>query len=163
MKKLWAIRKDHEAVSPVIATILMVAITVVLAAVLYVMVSGLLGGGSTTRPYITFGAVTPGGSGTNLTEYWTIADSNPPNAYSAYKIQVLKDGNPLAATAQTITQNIWITFGTIKVKVTDVGGEGKLTGGDRFDVVGMTTGSTYVLSLIWAADGAELQTKTWTI
>jgi len=45
MKKLWLIRKDEEAVSPVIATILMVAITVVLAAVLYVMVSGLLGGG----------------------------------------------------------------------------------------------------------------------
>ncbi len=33
------IRKDEAAVSPVIATILMVAITVVLAAVLYVMVS----------------------------------------------------------------------------------------------------------------------------
>src|SRR5467141_497892 len=38
------IRKDEAAVSPVIATILMVAITVVLAAVLYVMVSGLLSG-----------------------------------------------------------------------------------------------------------------------
>jgi len=38
------IRKDEQAVSPVIATILMVAITVVLAAVLYVMVSGLLVG-----------------------------------------------------------------------------------------------------------------------
>ncbi len=38
------IRKDEQAVSPVIATILMVAITVVLAAVLYVMVSGLISG-----------------------------------------------------------------------------------------------------------------------
>ena len=37
MKRIWKTRKD-EAVSPVIATILMVAITVVLAAVLYVMV-----------------------------------------------------------------------------------------------------------------------------
>src|SRR2546427_6317391 len=37
-----AIRYDRQAVSPVIATILLVAITVVLAAVLYVMVSGLL-------------------------------------------------------------------------------------------------------------------------
>ncbi len=45
------VRKDEAAVSPVIATILMVAITVVLAAVLYVMVSGLLvgpGGGPQT-------------------------------------------------------------------------------------------------------------------
>jgi flagellin-like protein len=38
------LRKDEQAVSPVIATILMVAITVVLAAVLYVMVSGLISG-----------------------------------------------------------------------------------------------------------------------
>jgi flagellin-like protein len=38
MSKVWAMRKNEEAVSPVIATILMVAITVVLAAVLYVMV-----------------------------------------------------------------------------------------------------------------------------
>jgi flagellin-like protein len=37
MKKVW---KNRKGVSPVIATILMVAITVVLAAVLYVMVMG---------------------------------------------------------------------------------------------------------------------------
>ena len=45
MKKY--IRKDDEAVSPVIAVILMVAITVVLAGVLYVWVSGFGGGGTT--------------------------------------------------------------------------------------------------------------------
>ena len=38
VKNIWRVRKDQEGVSPVIATILMVAITVVLAAVLYVMV-----------------------------------------------------------------------------------------------------------------------------
>jgi len=47
MKWMRLIRKDESAVSPVIATILMVAITVVLAAVLYVMVSGLLTGPGT--------------------------------------------------------------------------------------------------------------------
>jgi flagellin-like protein len=45
MKKMW---KNEEGVSPVIAVILMVAITVVLAAVLYVMVSGMLGSTGTT-------------------------------------------------------------------------------------------------------------------
>jgi len=39
MSKSWMIRKDLEGVSPVIGTILMVAITVVLAAVLYAMVA----------------------------------------------------------------------------------------------------------------------------
>jgi flagellin-like protein len=48
MKKIWKIRKNSEAVSPVIATILMVAITVVLAAVLYVMVMGFSGPGTQT-------------------------------------------------------------------------------------------------------------------
>ena len=43
MKKLWNARKDSEGVSPVIATILMVAITVVLAAILMVMVMGMTG------------------------------------------------------------------------------------------------------------------------
>jgi flagellin-like protein len=38
MKKCWAIRRDVEAVSPVIGTILMVSVTVVLVAILFVMV-----------------------------------------------------------------------------------------------------------------------------
>ena len=46
------IRRNEKAVSPVIATILMVAITVVLAAVLYVMVSGLIGTGTTGTPNV---------------------------------------------------------------------------------------------------------------
>jgi len=53
MKKLWKMRKNREAVSPVIATILMVAITVVLAAVLYVMVMGFGGGQGGQTPAIT--------------------------------------------------------------------------------------------------------------
>src|SRR2546427_7506319 len=58
MKRSWIVRKDEKAVSPVIATILMVAITVVLAAVLYVMVTGLIGGGSGGNPTIAFGSAT---------------------------------------------------------------------------------------------------------
>src|SRR5437763_12776620 len=51
------IRKDEAAVSPVIATILMVAITVVLAAVLYVMVSGVISPVGGNKPLVTFSAV----------------------------------------------------------------------------------------------------------
>ncbi len=72
MRKIRNIRKD-DAVSPVIATILMVAITVVLAAVLYVMVMGMTGNGggatasgnwqhmtkdSSTKETLTFGKFT---------------------------------------------------------------------------------------------------------
>ena len=70
--KLKKSMKNRSAVSPVIATILMVAITVVLAAVLYVMVMG-FGGPSNSAPTgsfsnkqltdgnytLTFGKITP--------------------------------------------------------------------------------------------------------
>ena len=64
MKRIWkrtaslgkASRQD-EAVSPVIATILMVAITVVLAAVLYVLVIGLVDGPPDTPPVGTWTSV----------------------------------------------------------------------------------------------------------
>jgi archaeal type IV pilus assembly protein PilA len=66
MKKIWAMRKETDGVSPVIATILMVAITVVLAAVLYVMVLG-IGGPGTTVPAV---GTTKGTTATSYT--WTI-------------------------------------------------------------------------------------------
>lgn len=67
------VRKNDEAVSPVIATILMVAITVVLAAVLYVMVSGLI---STPQTSQQIGAaVTSSGDGTN----WIITFTSVPS------------------------------------------------------------------------------------
>ena len=49
MRGIRKVDAKREGVSPVIATILMVAITVVLAAVLYVMVIG-FGGGTTQAP-----------------------------------------------------------------------------------------------------------------
>ena len=67
------VRKNDEAVSPVIATILMVAITVVLAAVLYVMVSGLI---STPQTSQQIGAaVSRSGDGTN----WIITFTSVPS------------------------------------------------------------------------------------
>lgn len=48
--KASIVRKKDEGVSPVIATILMVAITVVLAATLYLMVPNLQEGATTTPP-----------------------------------------------------------------------------------------------------------------
>ena len=44
------INKDEEAVSPVIAVILMVAITVVMAAVLYAWLGGIIGGSPKSPP-----------------------------------------------------------------------------------------------------------------
>lgn len=53
MRKVYK-NRNEEAVSPVIATILMVAITVVLAAVLYVMVMGMSGDDVDVTPTATW-------------------------------------------------------------------------------------------------------------
>ena len=170
MKKLWLIRKDQEAVSPVIATILMVAITVVLAAVLYVMVSGLLGGGTGgTKPVITFNANVPvEGTAPNRTATVTLAGvGEPVSAFSAFKGQISKDGSTLVTTAVTLASNTVLSFGsTVKVIIRDLAGEGKLTQGDSIFVysmggVGFT--GTFRFSLIWGNDGSEIQSASWTI
>ena len=60
------LRRDRDAVSAVIATILLVAMTVVLAAVLYIMVSGLFTS-TGTGPQIMGVAVSKTTDGTNWT------------------------------------------------------------------------------------------------
>lgn len=60
-------RKSERGVSPIIATILLVAITVVLAAVLYVLVSGLTRSGASTPYELGLNEVSQGGSGTTYT------------------------------------------------------------------------------------------------
>ena len=90
------IRKDETAVSPVIATILMVAITVVLAAVLYVMVSGLITGPGGTP--VAMGVSVTTGDGTN----WIMTISSTPSSkpYTTTSLSIFKpDGsNNLSAT-----------------------------------------------------------------
>src|SRR3989475_1218802 len=103
------IRKDEAAVSPVIATILMVAITVVLAAVLYVMVSGLLtptGQG----PRVMGVNIGTSGDGTN----WTLLITTTPTGLttSAVKLTITTTGgltalNPIALSS--LTSGSWNT------------------------------------------------------
>ncbi|HTP55319.1 MAG TPA: archaellin/type IV pilin N-terminal domain-containing protein [Thermoplasmata archaeon] len=68
-------RKTKRGVSPIIATILLVAITVVLAAVLYVLVSGLTHT-SVSTPY-SVGMSTPSTSNPGTNTYWEIIPLSP--------------------------------------------------------------------------------------
>ncbi len=54
MKANRKFREDNEGVSAVIGVILMVAITVAIAATVYVYVSGMIGGGATKAPDLAF-------------------------------------------------------------------------------------------------------------
>ena len=75
---------DEEAVSAVIGVILMVAITVAIAATVYVYVSGMIGGGSESTPSI---ACNPDHSGNKL----VITSAKPDVAWSDVNISVTND------------------------------------------------------------------------
>lgn len=66
MKANRKFKKEDKAVSAVIGVILMVAITVAIAATVYVYVSGMLGGGAQKAPSMAFNKVTSGTKGLTL-------------------------------------------------------------------------------------------------
>lgn len=75
MERRWR-KRTKRGVSPIIATILLVAITVVLAAVLYILISGLTSGPGSTPLSVQFGQGTPSKSGTTFYDTFQIAVSS---------------------------------------------------------------------------------------
>jgi flagellin-like protein len=140
MKKIWAVRKDSEAVSPVIATILMVAITVVLAAVLYVMV---LGFGTDTSQ-------TPTSSLTksSITNGWrfTLATVNEDVSWDDITVTIISGSSvwswaSIAAAdldngTATLHNYGEVSTGTpaVTLKIMDLTGNGKVDGGDFLEL-----------------------------
>ncbi len=160
MRRSWTIREDAKAVSPVIATILMVAITVVLAAVLYVMVTGLLAGPGASKPVITFGTPTAVTNGFTF----QVAGASQNKAASNYKVNL--QVNATAGTSQALAASMSFTVSgsTYTVSWTNIGGTGNLVGGDTFTVV-RTGGpllpqTTYKLVLLWS-DGSQIQSQSY--
>ncbi len=139
MRTIGAIRRDREAVSPVIATILMVAITVVLAAVLYVMVSGLVAGpGDIPQPIgVSVTGTLAGGT------QWKISIASAPSSPLASDVTfvaIYLDGTTDVATLDNLSS---ITNATWN----DIVGAGTVDAGD-FIGLGKTsfpTGTQYQL------------------
>lgn len=168
MKKIWAIRKDAEAVSPVIATILMVAITVVLAAVLYVMVLG-FGGTNQTTPALQIPAVTTITDGKkfamtqptadcawtdltlNLQQGTTTVNWEPVTADLSTGVLVTKDYGPRTVGASWISLN-----------VTDLGGDGNIDNGDYFTLTGPGLAGAFTLLLVYEPTNGQMLEKAFT-
>jgi len=126
MKKIWTSRKNEEAVSPVIATILMVAITVVLAAVLYVMVLG-IGGGSTDTTIVTMTKTS------NAASYiFTVNAVSSSNPVLLTDVQVIVRGNNSIAKLSCAVSDVATQGAAQGVAFSDVGSGTALTAGDSF-------------------------------
>lgn len=164
MKKIWKMRRDSEAVSPVIATILMVAITVVLAAVLYVMVMG-FGGPSTQTPT---GAITSVDKISNTMYQINFGTITPDTKFIDCKLSV-RDANGTIATVTITGTGIDIPVSSggstiCRVKFFDLGADGKISNGDYIELTGTDLEQgDWTVTLIYSQTGGSICSKTWTV
>jgi flagellin-like protein len=164
MKKIWKKRKNSEAVSPVIATILMVAITVVLAAVLYVMVMGF--GGNT--PQTPAGSFTGTPQSVTTTSYrLTFGVVSPETKFADCKVTITI-GATSAVAAKVIalpTTSFTAPDPVATITWTDLGGDGKISVGDRLVIssAALTSGTSATVTIIFATTGGQICAQTWTV
>ncbi len=152
MKKSF---KNRSAVSPVIATILMVAITVVLAAVLYVMVMG-FGSGPSSAPTVS---LTKSSTDNAHEEKILISSITEPVAYANMKVSIVVDG-AAAETGQVASGAIAAITGA-DVTFVDIAADGKVGSGDYFLVGVAGSGSDVVLNLLYGADSVSIGSSEW--
>ncbi|HET6399611.1 MAG TPA: type IV pilin N-terminal domain-containing protein [Candidatus Thermoplasmatota archaeon] len=121
MKANQAFRKADEAVSPVIGVILMVAITVVLAAVVFVLVTRLAGGGNDDTPDITF-QKTKAADGVGST-FTVVSAAGDAGEWSAYDLLV--DGAALSMTTPECTVGTGVIQAGQRINCETAGADGK--------------------------------------
>ncbi len=164
MKKSF---KNRSAVSPVIATILMVAITVVLAAVLYVMVMG-FGGTSSSAPTGTIAASEKLSDEDLKFQFGAFSKDTQ---FSDCKLLLTIDGDQPTESpaARTIADGMVFTIDSVvyTLDLQDLTGDGKIANGDYVTIsspsgTDLATGE-YILTLIWGQDGSTIGTKSITV
>jgi len=139
MKKMW--KKNEAAVSPVIATILMVAITVVLAAVLYVMVMGMTDDPTEKAPT---GVLGDPNVSVNATAGYDVVIS----ITSLTPDTVIVNLDYKIGTGTTADVSTTANYAAGSCVFTDVGGDGSASSGDYFTIRGQAltaTGVTFYL------------------
>ncbi|MDD1765849.1 MAG: type IV pilin N-terminal domain-containing protein [Methanomassiliicoccales archaeon] len=170
MKKIWKIRKDSEAVSPVIATILMVAITVVLAAVLYVMVMGFTPGGGQTPS----GAFTSDAKLTATTYKLTFGAVSPDAKFVDCKFRI----DPVSTSAAVVTTYTVVSVGSVTpavgatnagIAITDIGSDGKISVGDYITITihsgagVVADNGDWTVTLIFTSTGGQICQKVFAV
>jgi len=142
---------NSRGVSPVIAVVLMVAITVVLASVVYITVSSLVTNTSSPPPLIFLSKLTsdPGTAAFEVT-------GAPENtlAYRLFSVVLL-----INRTVDEASRMDPLEPGTVG-NVTYIDYDGKLTKGDKF-TVSVVPDTDYELAVIWRATGDKSFGVSW--
>ena len=148
MGKMKANRKfveaDERAVSAVIGVILMVAITVAIAATVYVYVSGMLGSGPGSTPSVS---ITSAPSGKNC----IVTVATPTSASIQWSGVWFNLVNVTGGGAQSLTNSIVVIPRT-----------GVVRGGDIITVTGgLKTQCQYTVTLVYNTTGGTMGSVTW--
>ena len=160
------LRPRTEGVSPVVAEILLVAITVVLAAVVYLMASGILTGHTESIPVVAFA---PGVTFQSPSDNVSLAIGGASqNLYPFnYRFNLQVDGvygAPTEFAATRTAANITVGTSTYRVTWTDVDGAGTLTQGDEITVTGsgipLPSNTAFQFILLWH-DGTTITSTSW--
>jgi flagellin-like protein len=131
----------EEAVSAVIGVILMVAITVAIAATVYVYVSGMIGGTTSTTPTIAMNIFSRDDGQDQITWHVTQVEGEPVSD-DAYSWNLLYANNGTNVTGATLT-------------FSDNNGDGYINSGDTF-LVDAGRDGTFVLTITDSATGKLL-------
>jgi flagellin-like protein len=144
---------DERGVSPVIAVILMVAITVVLSAVLYVMVMGLIGGTNETIKLSMTWEETYDEPGTYAGGIISIIGDAP----DINKVRVnIRDGKTVDSIKLNDLKTVGnFTVGSITISYHDVNGDDILGAEDLFIISGVTQGDSFRLTHTSAGEIAK--------
>ncbi len=137
----------RAAVSPVIAVILLVAITVILAAVVYITVTALVGDVQPPPPWVglTKGSVTQ--TTVTINVHGTSGQTQALSLYQA--VLVINGTVDTSSKAEPLGAG---TFG--KLTFTDLSGEGRLTIGDTF-VIQIVPDTSYSLTILYRDQGVS--------
>ena len=168
---------NNEAVSPVIATILMVAITVVLAAVLYVMVIGFGGSGAQTPA----GVITKVEINGRTSEKIYLGAFNPDTKWDQCKL-ILENTSAggsgsntysMSHAAGVVTCTLVGTAGivgtnpasSVTIAGTDLAQDNKISNGDSVTISGLSGLSngamSYKLSILYTPTGSVVCEKSF--
>lgn len=159
MKNVWA---EKEAVSPVIGVILLVAITVVLASVLYLWVSAMVvtskstpTGGADVRyedPYVIVTVTSMSeGKPINMVSYQMLS--------SVGVVKIDPTEEPISGTLLDI-YNVNLTGEDVYISFSDTDSNGKLNPGDTIQIKNSVVASGDILRIGYSKTGGEIFKNT---
>ena len=147
----------------VVVILIVIVVVVALAAIVYVMTSGLVSG---SKPVVTFSNVMKQNAVT-----WTIAiaSASPAVAPSNYKLNFgigTTTGTAVKMGANDVITTVTVTGATpssVGVKWTDLGGTGTVKGGDvlTFAFPSAPAAGTSLTFYLLYSDGSQIQSKSW--